>query len=142
MKLKTKVAPSHISESDLEIQLSAYFEASGSDNHVRRQVYYGGKRIDIVIQRDTITSSFEVKLTDWKGALKQAQLNKTACEYSYVALWTQKAAVAIDNIHEFTSRKIGLILVDKDSEPIFMFSPTKDKCFSSIANAQLRLEKV
>lgn len=142
MKPISKTEEQHITELELESQLSNYFQGFGGTDKVQRQVYYGGKRIDIVIMHAASTTSFEVKLSDWKGALKQAQLNKTACEYSYVALWSRKANAAIENLHEFTNRKIGLILIDSGKDPICIFSPSKDSCFSSIASAQLRLGSV
>lgn len=118
-----------VSEEDLETILESFFVHKSTDCKVGRQVYYGGKRIDLVVLEDSGYSAIEVKLSDWRGALKQASLNKTACEASYVAIWRNKARSAIDNLHEFAAKQVGLIVIDELSEPIFLFSPSKNDRF-------------
>lgn len=135
MKTKKKIA-----EIDLEIALEHYFNKDKELSiQVRRQVYYGGKRIDLIVYSDAGSSAIEVKLSDWRGALRQASLNKTACEESYVAIWHKKASAAIENLQEFTAHKVGLIIVNDKADPFFFYSPHENNVFLPQAKASMNL---
>ncbi len=117
--MKTK-----IKEIDIEINLEKFFYQQKDDEcTISRQVYFGGKKIDMVLVSEGTISSIEVKISDWKTALRQANLNRLASDYSYVAMWHEDAEKAIDNIDRFIAQKVGLIVLDKDSKPFFVYSP-------------------
>lgn len=130
---------SKVAEVDIEIALEKFFCNIESDVKVKRQVYYGGKRIDLIIYSENASSAIEVKLSDWRGALRQASLNKTACEESYVAMWHKQAASALDNIKEFAANKVGLIIVDNNKDPVVFYAPVANSVFLPQAKASMQL---
>ncbi len=73
------------------------------------------KKIDLVFKdRDkNHLIAIEVKMSDWKRALKQALLNTTYCHYSYIAM--PKRTVAILNKEIFKESGIGVIAVHEDN---------------------------
>ena len=82
----------------------------------QQQVYVSGKRIDIIYktkESDDLTA-IEVKIRDWKSALRQANLNKFAVSYSYVAIWREFAKPVMDNIESFAQLGVGVIVIDND----------------------------
>jgi hypothetical protein len=66
--------------------------------------------------RRHITSSYsiELKLENWKKAVKQAFRSKSFSDYQYVALDDEYVIRAIDNIDVFEEYGIGLISIDQD----------------------------
>jgi hypothetical protein len=72
------------------------------------------KRIDIVLKESETDHiiAIEVKIGDWKTALRQANLNKIACDKSYVAMWHKGSKGAIHNGESFKRLGVGLIVID------------------------------
>ena len=117
--MKTK-----LKEIDMEDMLEKFFHGQNDKNWtISRQVYFGGKKIDMVLIGDGTVSSIEVKISDWKTALRQANLNRLACDYSYVAMWHEDAEKAVDNLDQFIKAKVGLIVLDNKSHPFYFYSP-------------------
>lgn len=117
--MKTKVR-----EIDLESKLETYFKNKDDASYsISRQVYFGGKKIDMVVVSEGIVSSIEVKISDWKTALRQANLNRLGSDYSYVAMWHEDAEKAMDNMDRFISSQVGLIILDSNSHPFYVYSP-------------------
>src|SRR6185369_13572607 len=99
---------SKIKEKTIENKLVRYYK---SNNYkVISQVLFSQKRIDIVLKnRDTeVIWAIEVKIGDWKTALRQANLNKMACNQSYVAIWHKFSHRAIRYEARFKALGIGL----------------------------------
>lgn len=83
----------------------------GQRHVMAEEVPFEGKRIDLVfIYRNGVTSSVEAKLKDWRGALRQATVNRLACDYAFVAI-PRNHASRIDVV-AFRRRGVGLLLVD------------------------------
>lgn len=106
-----------IKEKLIEKRLSHYYR---SENHkVKNQFWLSQKRIDILIktkETDEILA-IEVKIYDWKTALRQANLNKIVCNKSYVALWHEFEHRAITHRVLFEELGIGLIIIDNNYVP-------------------------
>lgn len=117
--MKTKLR-----EIDIEVNLEKFFYREKDPScTISRQVYFGGKKIDMVLVTDETVSSIEVKISDWKTALRQANLNRSGSDCAYVAMWHEEAEKAVDHIDEFISAQVGLIVLDDTSTPFFFYSP-------------------
>ena len=120
--MKTK-----IKEIDIEHNLESFFTQEKDEGCiVSRQVYFGGKKIDMVLVLNESVSSIEVKISDWRGALRQANLNRLACDYSYVAMWHEDAGRAVDHLEDFVRLKVGLIIIDENSTPFILYTPKRE----------------
>lgn len=69
------------------------------------------KRIDMVAIRNRWMHAIELKVRDWRGALRQAYSNLYTADYSYVALWHETAARVEHGV--FRAHGIGLLRVKK-----------------------------
>ena len=69
------------------------------------------KRIDVVAIKNRWMHAIELKVRDWRGALRQAYANLYAADYSYAALWHEAAYRADHGI--FRAHGIGLLKVKK-----------------------------
>ena len=96
------------------------------------EVPFEGKRIDLVfVARNGVTSSVEVKLQHWKGALHQATVNRLAVDYSYVAL--PKEQVRESQLKDFHSRGIGVLSVDGKASATLKAARSKVKDYGLAA---------
>lgn len=73
--------------------------------------------------------SFELKLTNWRGALTQAFRYRSFSDYSYVVLPAETAQKALENIEMFIRYGIGLISFNNTICDV-MYSPLRQKPFS------------
>lgn len=123
-----------ISEKTIENNLLDYLSGY-SDFKVKNQVKFSRKRIDIVIKSDVLNEiwAIEIKIRDWKIALRQANLNNVACSHSYVAIWHQYAESALKNIGTFKKLGVGLMVVDNAYRPHIKLHPKKSNYFNRIA---------
>lgn len=69
------------------------------------------KRIDMVAIRNRRMHAIELKVRDWRGALRQAYANLYAADYSYAALWHEASSRADHGI--FRAHGIGLLKVKR-----------------------------
>lgn len=69
------------------------------------------KRIDLVCIKDQRMRAIELKVYDWKGAVRQAYANLYVADYSYVGLWHETAA-RVDRA-PFKRSGIGLLEVSR-----------------------------
>ena len=86
--------------------------------------------------------SFELKLTDWRGALIQAFRYKSFSDYSYVVLPTETANKAIEHKDIFEQYGIGLASFDNNTYDI-MYRPSKIVRYSNRLRekAECRIKK-
>lgn len=107
--MKTK-----IDEATIENRLLSSIRQRNNVVFAQQQVYVSGKRIDIVYKDECHEglAAIEVKLSNWKSALRQANLNKFAVSHSYVAMWYEHANAAVENVDEFIDCGVGLIIID------------------------------
>lgn len=80
----------------------------------------------------TTTYAFELKLKDWKNALKQSFGAKTYSNFQYVILDDDFIKPALKNIDMFYDLNIGLISVTKNSNFEIFHRPKKSKPCSKI----------
>jgi len=127
-----------VSEQTIEDNLLKYFSGY-SDFKVMNQVKFTRKRIDIVVKSDVLNEiwAIEVKIKDWKTALRQANLNSVACHHSYVAIWHQYANSALRNASIFKHSGVGLMIVDDAYRPSIKLNPRKSSYLNSMAYNQI-----
>ena len=116
-----------IKEISIENRLIDYYK---ENNYVvNNQVKFAQKRIDIITRRKNNNNicAIEVKISDWKTALRQACLNLVACNEAYVAIWHRHAKQAMNNKDLFRENGVGLIVVDEFFKPEVMFKSRKNK---------------
>jgi len=73
--------------------------------------------------------SFELKLTNWRGALTQAFRYRSFSDYSYVVLPEETAIKALNHLELFIRYGIGLISFNNTICDV-KYSPLKQKPFS------------
>jgi len=70
---------------------------------------------DVVGVRDgRIEVAVEMKLSDWKGALRQASIYTIFSVKSFVAMPSKKQALVLRHIREFRRRGVGILMVRGD----------------------------
>jgi hypothetical protein len=112
-------------ESDLEAPVNRFMRKELRCSSVRRQVPVGLRRIDMVGLREGEIISMELKVRDWRGALRQAWRNRLCSHWSYVALpfrLTQHITV-----EDFTRYGIGICAVN-DSKVTVTSEPGRSPC--------------
>ena len=70
-----------------------------------------GQSIDIVAIKDTNIYAIEVKLANWKQAIKQCKAHKVIADYICIALY--KKNISFNGYTEIKNNNLGLILYDK-----------------------------
>lgn len=122
-----------IKEQTLENGLARYYRAINFG--VRKQVWLSQKRIDIVlVEKDSKEIvAIEVKIHDWKTAIRQANLNKIACHKSYVAIWHEFSHRALQKKEIFEDLGIGLIVIGQKYQPTVEIQPRKSNFVNPFA---------
>ena len=122
-----------IREKTLENGLARYYRATANFN-VRKQVWLSQKHIDIVLveQETKEILAIEVKVYDWRTAIRQANLNKIACHWSYVAIWHEFSHRALQQRDIFKDLGIGLIVIEQGYQPRVEIQP-KESDFNILA---------
>lgn len=72
------------------------------------------------------TTSFEMKLRNWKRALIQAIKYKAFSNYAYVVVDHYYASPAIKNIERFKAANVGLVSIEHSGKVHKHFRPTKE----------------
>lgn len=121
-----------IKEEYIEKKLTKFYKKE-KKYVVKNQVWFSQKRIDIVIKDGDDIIAVEVKIYDWKNALRQANLNKIFCHKSYVAIWHTYAHRAEKQKEFFENNGIGLISIDEDFSPREIIEPSKQKFVNNFA---------
>ena len=80
------------------------------------------KRIDMVAIKSRRMNAIELKVRDWRGALRQAYSNLYTADYSYAALWHEAAARVDCAI--FRAHGIGVLRVKRRGCEV-MIAPKK-----------------
>lgn len=81
--------------------------------------------------------SFELKLSDWRRAAKQAFRYKSFSNIAYVVLPSKNASSALKNIELFERYDIGLAKFDNESDFQILYKPKSSKPFSDLLNQKL-----
>ncbi len=122
-----RISDVRISEEDMEEGLSKFI-SHNKWFKVSRQVSLSRKRIDLVVQSQVHQElwTIEVKIKDWKTALRQANLNSIACNHSYVAIWHEYESAPMKHKEEFLRLGIGLIGINDNYEPRYLIEPREN----------------
>ena len=117
----------------IENYLVEYYELQ--DCLVRRQVSFSGKRIDLVTRKRNGSKiwAIEIKISDWKTAIRQASLNMLAADYCFVALWYKTAGGALKNMEYFEKLGIGLFIINENFIPELKVRPGINNKINTIA---------
>lgn len=86
---------------------------------------------------ETAVISFELKLSDWKRAAKQAFRYRSFSNMSYVVMSAQKSAVAVKNIDLFKRYNIGLAKFNNDGFFEILHKPEISQPYSELLNRKL-----
>lgn len=127
-----------IEEKIIEENLQNFLLKLGWCN-VSNQVAFTRKRIDLVVKSDYHNEiwAIEVKVKDWKTALRQACLNTIACNLSYVAIWHKYASSALKNRNKFEELGIGLMVINERYIPSVKVCPS-ERTMNRYANEGIR----
>lgn len=80
----------------------------------------------LVFQNDGHIIAIELKLSDWKKALVQAQNYQLAADLVYIAFPLEKCELVIKRAKERLERKgIGLLAVDEKTKQVNIVLPAK-----------------
>lgn len=79
---------------------------------------------------DVSIISFELKLTDWKRAMKQAFRYKSFSDVSYVVLPSSSAVPALNNLTHFEKYGIGLAKFNCENKLEILYKPKGTKPYS------------
>lgn len=126
-----------LKEKTIENKLARYY--SHNNYIVKKQVSLSQKRIDIIVLENNTKEVFaiEVKIYDWKTALRQANLNKIVCHKSFVAIWHKFSHRVIDKKDIFEGLGIGLIIIDESYTPRIEFNPKNCNFIAPLAHSYI-----
>jgi len=86
---------------------------------------------------ETSIIAFELKLKNWKRAMKQAFRYKSFSNISYVVMPANKINAALKNISLFEQYNIGLATFEPDSSFTIVFKPELSNPYSDSLNNKL-----
>lgn len=88
-------------------------------NDIYLEVAFYRKRVDVVFLENNKITAVELKVSDWKKAIKQASINQLFADYSFVGMpYSFKSLLNIEVRKFFTNRGVGLILIGKNIETV------------------------
>lgn len=106
-------------EEDLRAPVRAFLEDRGYE--VRDEVWINGRIADLYAYRgDDEPVAVELKLTDWKKAVRQAQAYQLGAVYTYVALPVLHVSTVMRRSRDLRSRNVGLLGVAPGTEAGFV----------------------
>lgn len=82
--------------------------------------------------------SFEMKLTNWRRALRQAFRYSSFSHYSYVVMDEFYVCRALANLSAFRRANIGLVGIAIDGTPTWYFRPRYRRPYSDCVHRSLR----
>lgn len=100
-----------IKEKILVEKVAEYFKSKGYVVYKEVRIPTAPPRYIDLLALNGKVLAIEVKVSDWKTALKQANLYTLIADKSYVAIWEKKRKVVLENIELFKQFGIGIILV-------------------------------
>lgn len=90
------------------------------------------KTADNLRRHITTAVGVELKLRKWKDALHQAHRGRAFADYRYVALDQDHVEAAINNLHMFKEKNVGLLSIDRDGTCEKHYEPSRDEPFSKL----------
>ena len=110
-------------EIEMEEKMLKYLETRQDVLLLGKEVPFLSRCIDIVfLNIDNQLITFELKIKDWRRAIKQALNHKLGADYSYICIPKRKLTPGLQSSIE--SAKIGLVMFDNEAEiPIEVVLP-------------------
>ena len=110
-------------EIEMEEKMLKYLETRQDVLLLGKEVPFLSRCIDIVfLNIDNQLITFELKIKDWRRAIKQALNHKLGADYSYICILKRKLTPGLQSNIE--SAKIGLVMFDNEAEiPIEVVLP-------------------
>jgi hypothetical protein len=97
---------------------------------------------DVVGVRDgRIEVAVEMKLSDWKGALRQASIYTIFSAKSFVAMPSKKQALVLRHIREFRRNGVGILMVRGDGSVSELIASGLHQAAFSYATPRARNER-
>jgi hypothetical protein len=96
---------------------------------------------DVVgIREGRIKVAVEMKLSDWKGALRQASNYTMFSVKSYIAMPSEKQALVLRHIREFRRKGIGALMVRGDGSVVELIASGRHQAPFSYAAPCIRCD--
>ena len=110
-----KLTEEHVQQAFASILRDVGFE-------VREEVRYGGKRFDVVARLNGSFFGFEVKLHDWRRALRQLRAYQLCCDRAFLVKYGQASE---DLIRECSAAGVGLYVIESIGADPRQVTPSK-----------------
>lgn len=118
---------SGIIEKDLISPLTHYFTKKGYKIALEVPIYRN--RIDMVAYNKFTMIAIELKIKNWKRALKQATYYQFGADFTYVAMPLYESYKAYWNRFRFEKKGVGIIAINtKDGSIRELIKPIRSKC--------------
>jgi hypothetical protein len=99
----------NLHEEDLKAGMKAFFRSHGYRAYT--EVRMITRWVDLVAVKDDEVVAVELKLSDWKQAIRQAVAYQLGADYTFVAMPFDNACKAYKNRYWFKKEGVGLIAV-------------------------------
>jgi len=107
----------HLLEEDLRPRVEAYFRGAGF--RVHHEVFLLERWIDMLAVKGDVVA-VELKIRDWRQAIKQAVMYQLAADYSVVAMPWENAFAAHRHRWRFEEDGVGLLAVRGDEVRVLL----------------------
>lgn len=115
--------------SELELQVKIYNILKNTGYEVYMEVPFLTRSIDIVAVRDQRVYSFELKLHDWRKAIKQSIDHAHGADEAYICL--PKVTRLNDEMLELAQENgIGIVFFDSDNNQLEEVLPPQESEFN------------
>jgi len=127
-------------ERDLAPAIVAHFEALGYE--VFHEIELGGRRADLVAENASELVGIELKLHEWRNALRQTMAYQLAADRAFVALPLRRAQDAHRARHLFDREGVGLLAVGpkNDVRVVLAAAPSPRLLPALTESVRMRLE--
>ncbi len=106
-------------EEDLKAGLKSFFRSHGYRAYT--EVRMINRWVDLVAVKENEIVAVELKISDWKQALRQAVAYQLGADYSFVAMPFKHACNAYKNRYWFQKEGVGLIAIRPHHKDIRVF---------------------
>lgn len=133
----------NIIEKDLVLPLTQYFCKKGYKIALEVPIYRN--RIDMVAYNKFSIIAVELKINNWKRALKQATYYQFGSDFTYVAMPLYESYRAYWNKFRFEKKGVGIIAINiKDGSIRELLKPKQSECKIGYIEEKIRehLEKL